>query len=370
MERIAAIFYDGKTSKAHTISIELVGSDRLLLFDRDGENKAFDSWEINNCKLGSFNSSSTFQLSHRSGDLFQQVEISDPPDTIIKAITKGQYKDRALFESILKGNAIKTIATSIAVLVLLVFAYIKWVSLYVGLAIVSIIPLSVEESIGKKSFNQYYNILNIDEEKSKVLQQFYSELDYSSEYDIEVYYAESDQVNAFALPGGKIVVFSELIRKTESWKELAALMAHEVAHINKRHTLRIMARQIGNYAVFSALTGDVAGVSSVIIETAITMNELVYNRSYEKEADLFGLQLMVDSEIDPAAMRLLFERLFDEHKELEGIMSHVELLSTHPLTTNRINYIETWLDSAQLNNYEGHNRARAKELWRELNSNE
>ena len=101
---------------------------------------------------------------------------------------------------------------------------------------------------------------------------------------------------------------SGILEIMEEEEELAALLAHEVSHINGRHSLRTISRNLSNYLLVSILTGDVGGFSSIIIENSDLISSLSFSRSLEKEADLEGINLMVKADIDPRGMVDLFER--------------------------------------------------------------
>lgn len=365
MEKLSATFFDGRTSKPNPIWLSLK-EEALQLFWEEGNLTPFASWELSDCRLDSFNSSSIVQLSHTTENVSQQLEIKSPPPELRAALKVMHTRDRFIFEMIFNGKAFKLVTGGILVLSLLVLIYVKWVSVFVGNTIVSLIPFSLETAIGNKAFDQYHALLSIDDEKTVLLNDFYRALDYPSDYKVEAYYCDDEIMNAFALPGGKIVVYGALIDETNSWQELAALFSHELMHIEKRHTMRIMARQLGNYAVFSVLTGDMAGITSVILESALTMNELVYTRSFEKEADMAGLELLIKKEITPIAMRELFGRLLKESNEIEEALKHLEVLSTHPLTEKRMAYIEEYLAGKEMLDFHGEENPEAEELWKRL----
>ena len=363
MSKIKATYFDGVSSKPKTIWISVYSASQLRLYASEDELRAFEEWDVLHIKKDSFNSSNALQLSYTDNELKKNVEIAEANEQLNAFVKCIHTHETRMFDFVLKRSALKVITSGILTLSLLIFIYVKWVSVAVGSAIVSIIPPSVEETIGTAAFNQMNPILSIDSSKSELLQTFYDELNFKSTYEISVFYDTRNTVNAFALPGGKIVVFDGLIQKTESWEELAALFGHELSHVNQRHSMRLMSRELGNYAVFSALTGDMAGISSVLVESAISLNELVYSRTYEKQADQEGLQILVENNIEPAAMMRLFERIFEENKNVEDFMKNLEMLSTHPLTDKRMDYIKEWITKEGLTEHQGEENEKAKGLW-------
>jgi beta-barrel assembly-enhancing protease len=148
---------------------------------------------------------------------------------------------------------------------------------------------------------------------------------------------DSDEVNAFALPGGFFFVNSGLILKTETEAELAGVMAHEIAHVAARHGTRQATRgQIVNYATLPLIfMGGWTGYAiQGIASAAIPLGFLKFSRGFESEADMLGLQYMYKAGYDPTAFVDFFEKIETLEKTKPGTMSKV--FSTHPMTEDRI----------------------------------
>ncbi|MCC6362478.1 MAG: M48 family metalloprotease [Bryobacterales bacterium] len=148
---------------------------------------------------------------------------------------------------------------------------------------------------------------------------------------------DSDEVNAFALPGGFFFVNSGLILKAESEAELAGVMAHEIAHVAARHGTRQATKgEIINYASLPLIfMGGWTGYAiQGIASAAIPLGFLKFSRGAEAEADMLGLQYLYKTGYDPTAFVDFFEKLESMEKAKPGTMSKV--FSTHPLTEDRI----------------------------------
>lgn len=148
---------------------------------------------------------------------------------------------------------------------------------------------------------------------------------------------DSDEVNAFALPGGFFFVNSGLILKAESEAELAGVMAYEIAHVAARHGTRQATKgEIINYASLPLIfMGGWTGYAiQGIASAAIPLGFLKFSRGAEAEADMLGLQYMYKTGYDPTAFVDFFEKLESLEKRRPGTMSKV--FSTHPLTGDRI----------------------------------
>jgi Zn-dependent protease with chaperone function len=148
-------------------------------------------------------------------------------------------------------------------------------------------------------------------------------------YKFEVTVVKSDVVNAFALPGGYIVVFTGLMKKAESGEEVAGVMAHELNHVLQRHGLERIVKQLGLVAVVSIVLGDQQGLAGLMKQLGVELLTLKFGREQETEADLTGLQLLHRAKIDPSGMIRFFERLSEKD---EG---RTEWLSTHPMSSAR-----------------------------------
>lgn len=135
--------------------------------------------------------------------------------------------------------------------------------------------------------------------------------------------ADAPDINAFAAPGGVIVVFSGLVRQAETPEELAGVLAHEVAHVELRHSLRAAVKGLGLRAALSLVFGEGAG--GTLAGAAADLTELKFSRDAEREADREGLRRLQAARIDPQSMLRFFARL-----EGAGAGAPPAWLSSHP----------------------------------------
>lgn len=200
--------------------------------------------------------------------------------------------------------------------------------------IVSRIPLSWEESLGESAYRQFLLGQTVVKEGAAVqavqavtdrLAAHLSE----SPYRFQVTVVESGTVNAFALPGGYIVVFTGLLKKANGPEEVAGVLGHELNHVLLRHAMERIVKNMGLIAVVTVLTGNQQGLTGVMKELGIELATLKFGREQELEADLGGLRLLHRAKVSPEGMITFFQRL----AESEGQV--VELLSTHPMSEAR-----------------------------------
>ena len=148
---------------------------------------------------------------------------------------------------------------------------------------------------------------------------------------------DSEDVNAFALPGGFFFVNTGLILKADDEAELAGVMAHEIAHVAARHGTRQATRgQLINYGSIPLIfMGGWAGFAiQQAAGVAIPLGFLKFSRGMESEADMLGLEYMYKAGYDPTAFVDFFEKIESLEKRKPGAVSKV--FSTHPLTDDRV----------------------------------
>ena len=148
---------------------------------------------------------------------------------------------------------------------------------------------------------------------------------------------DSDEVNAFALPGGFFFVNTGILMKADNEAEMAGVMAHEIAHVAARHGTRQATRgQLINYGSIPLIfLGGWAGYAiRQGAGLAIPLGFLSFSRGFESEADLLGLEYMYKAGYDPTAFVDFFEKIQSLEKKKPGTMSKV--FSSHPPTDSRI----------------------------------
>ncbi len=148
---------------------------------------------------------------------------------------------------------------------------------------------------------------------------------------------DSDEVNAFALPGGYFYVNKGLILAADNEAELAGVMAHEIAHVAARHAMENQGK--GALINYASLAGIIFGgpiVSQVLYNGGgilAGLASLKFSRGAEEEADSLGVQYLYASGYDPTAMATMFEKLASKNKKKPGTVT--KLFSTHPQSLER-----------------------------------
>ena len=172
-------------------------------------------------------------------------------------------------------------------------------------------------------------------------------------YAFEFHIIEDPEINAFALPGGPVVIHTGLLLAAESPEEVAGVLAHEIAHVTRRHGFQRVIESAGIFLLVQAFLGDVSGVLAVLADNATFLVNQKFSRDMEREADDLGWAYLTNARIDPRGMITLFEKLQAEqerllkHSPIGKIEKGLGLLSTHPDTEERIARLkEKWRESA------------------------
>jgi predicted Zn-dependent protease len=213
---------------------------------------------------------------------------------------------------------------------LCIVAYIYLVPLLASAA-VKAFPVSAEIELGEQLSRQYINESEKDS-STFYATRFFAQMHVPSEYPVRVHVIKSDELNAFAVPGGNIFIYTGLLKKLHNASELQALLSHELTHVTGRHSLRSILRQATSGIVISAFFGDIGGITQWLISRADDLKQLDYSRELETEADTKGFQLMIDHGMNPSAMLSLLEVLQSQAQAQPSMMKY---LSTHPETEAR-----------------------------------
>lgn len=216
-----------------------------------------------------------------------------------------------------------------------------------GQAAARALPISVDERIGNLAYRSM-DIDGVELHDPVVKQAIQKMVDRLSphaaikdiQFDIHVF--RSPMVNAFALPGGKIVVFTGLIEKADSPTQVAGVLGHEMAHVTLRHGLERVGQSLGMTAAVTLLIGDTGGVVTAGADLFQMASVNSYGRAQESAADAEGVRMMHAAGIDPTGLPKFFEILKQEEGEIPDAFAWI---STHPQHDDRIQSIEKQIAS-------------------------
>lgn len=203
----------------------------------------------------------------------------------------------------------------------------------------------------------------VDSFRTAQLQAFYDSLHYGGPYSMHLTVVKAPIENAFALPGGQIVVYDHMLDLVKTPEQLAALLAHETSHILLKHSTKSIFRAMAGRIALLSILGDFGSIAGMVAQQGDALASLSYSRALEREADQNGLKLMEKSQIPLRGMPDLFRNMLKSSPEgNSGGMS--AFLSTHPALEERIQ--ETELVATEKTNQPDTLRSGLVRIWQKL----
>jgi predicted Zn-dependent protease len=207
-----------------------------------------------------------------------------------------------------------------------------------GKAAVQALPISVDRQIGSAAFKS----MDLggpeitDEVVVGAMRSIVNRLAPHAAIDgmeFDVHVVDSPAVNAFALPGGTIVVFTGLISSADHADQVAGVLGHEISHATLRHGLQRIGQSLGIWAAVTLLLGDTGGLTAAAVDLFQVASINSYSQDHENAADAESVRMLHAAGIDPLALSRFFQTLEEEEGDLPGLVSWI---STHPQHAARI----------------------------------
>lgn len=165
-----------------------------------------------------------------------------------------------------------------------------------------------------------------------------------SQIQYQFYIVEDPTANAFALPGGHVLVTARLLELADRPEQIAGVVAHEIAHVTQKHGFRKIISSLGPYLIFRVFLGNSAGVLGVVGESSELLVNQSFSQEYELEADDVGWQSLVAAHIDPRGLPDMLRKLEAEQVKLAAAMPQLHAFSSHPATEKRIRRLDAKWD--------------------------
>lgn len=171
---------------------------------------------------------------------------------------------------------------------------------------------------------------------------------------IKTHLLNKDDVNAFALPNGHLIIYSGLLLNSDNQEELSGVICHEIAHIELNHVLTKLIKEVGLSTLISMTTGQRS--SETIQETAKILTSSAFDRNLEKEADIKAVDYLIKSNINPVPFANFLFKLSAKENDSPKYLNWV---STHPESKERAEYILKYCKNKKVK----HRSILAKETW-------
>ena len=322
-------YFDGKLPVSHPGSLMFDGQQVVVRTER--YSNRFDSGDL--------------KVSPRIGSTARHIALPDG----------GQFTaaDDPFWNTLAQDGSVEGVVAwlekrlGVALACVLVVAGLLLAGYFFGLPVaakhaVKRIPMETEVALGeqvltwfrKHQWIKYTELKSeTDEDLHIKLYDLTKELPLKNYYRLEVCRSELFGANAFALPGGIILITDEMYNLAETEEELLAVLAHEVGHVELRHTMRIVLQNSILAIGVATVTADIATLKTAIAGLPMLLARMKYSRNFEYEADEYAFRLLRQNGHSPSAFASIMARLSDAKPGTTGVSNY---LSSHPRIDERI----------------------------------
>lgn len=325
------LYFDGQSSRAWACQIDIRREEILIQIDETLEIIVWKLTDLISTEL----TNSTLVLKH--GDFpHKTLEINgEAALNYYELISKNSIRGKS--KLLFYKNKVLTICSLIIAFVCLCF-FTYWTLIpWLGEKATLLVPRKTEIQIGASMAESFKQTEKINTASTKLINQLVDSLQLKESYPIKITIVNAPTINAFALPGGHIFVYSGILQKMKYYNELVALLSHEISHVTHQHSLKSLGRSAATSIFISGLFGDISGISAGILDQANQLKQLRYSRELESEADREGVNFMIRYKVNPTGMLSLMKILGEENKSDSELLSY---LSTHPGTKERLNTLK------------------------------
>lgn len=332
-----AEYSDGKSAKIHQVKVTF--GERSLCIEGFGYDHQWDYQALNHIEK----TNSHFSIT--KGEEFPFETISFDDAQAYACFQKIASASEVLQDAHLQFEQAGNKAYAFAVVGIGIFlAVFHFLIIPFSIKIITEnFPTDMEAKLGESymAIATQYGI--IDEQKTAALSEFAHQINFDTNYDLQFYVVTSDLINAFALPGGKIVLFTALVDSMTNYHQLISLMGHETGHVELRHSLQSIFKEQSYSVIFNAISGGNSKIINSYLDVASSLNSLHSSRSHEQQADEYALKILTLNQADPQGIVELFEILSSGNES--SLIP--DILSTHPSPKNRIKELKNQIQ--QLN---------------------
>ena len=310
---VEAWLYDGETALRHPVEAEREG-DNLLIRFADGDTLALPP-----SRLVHIESRSGHQVYGRSDAQGWRLGIPAGEAAGLAAVLPRQQRYGGLIDRIGLAPAV---AAFLAVSAGVIFAGGKlpeWLAPHIPIAWEREYGAALVGDLGGKYCNGAGGQAALNKLAGKLS---------PAAGGLNIRVVNIDVVNAAALPGGTIVIFEELLAESDRPEDMAGVLAHELAHVERRHVTQAMIRDLGLGLVVSAFGGNTGGSVNGLLSAG-------YSRGSERQADSDAIAKLRAAGIDPLPTAGFFKKLADQEAKLGRVAQGLSYVSTHPMSQER-----------------------------------
>ncbi|MXW02287.1 MAG: M48 family metallopeptidase [Holophagales bacterium] len=334
MNAVACRYYDGKSSRRKAAALTFTDAGDLIVDGAELEERlVYRDVRIPN------RVADTPRFIHLPDGAVCEVQDNDALDELRVRLRRDDPEPRRdrfwrlvhRLDSTWRGAA-----AALAVVATVMYSFTRWGAPAVASLVVATTPQEAEALLGQNGLNLLRQLEVLEtsalepNRRNDLLAAFEEMKREAGVEHADLQFYSLGAPNAFALPGGTVVVTDELVEFAEHDEEIIAVLAHELGHVEGRHVLRSMAQRSTLLALWTAVTGDV----SLAALSVLGPDQLIaqsYSRDFERAADEFAADYLLRAGVSPTRLGDILERLERE----SGTGSFPTWLSSHPAAADR-----------------------------------
>ena len=347
MQKIYGFYFANGSSKKQEAFLLFDNNGFLSVFHRDGE-KLAEPENIRHVSIASRLGNTPRIIRFKDNRIFETSD-NDRIDACLK-----QFKPHHTFIHALESR-FRYVVIAFFATVLFVWGAIQYGIPALAEQVAFAIPAESSRMLGQGALEfldkGFLGTSTLPTERQEELRKKFSSLiNNEGSLSVRIEFRDAKKslgANAFALPDGTVVFTDQLVEMAENNDELIGVYAHEVGHIVRRHSMRNVLQSSAFAVIIIAVTGDVSSVPALITAAPTLIVQSGYSRNFEREADLFAVQQLLQHNIDPMNLGTVLTRmekadLCDEKKKNCHARKSdwTDYLSTHPGTDERILLIQ------------------------------
>lgn len=346
MQSVSIVFYDGVLSKPHPATLYPSGSDGIRVqYDDNGVKEHLFSRDQMTLIGAIGQRNPAIELNNDARIEFQSLDIPDWLPVENKSFNKRIWT---------LERSPSLILFSVVFVLALAFAVVKWGIPMTANVVAFKLPENTLNRLGNQAetyVNDYTKPSKLPKAvQEKIQAEYLSKV--AKDKPAKLKFREGDRIgaNALALPNNTIIVTDELINLAHSDQEIIGVLAHEQGHLLHRHSLQQALSSLGFSVLYVAITGDSSDLLTTLPLAIVGAN---YSRKFEKESDLYALNLMHEQKIETSHFANLLQRMSEEvGEEDQKGMKIFDVFSSHPATKERIEMVRKFEEQHQKNNLE------------------
>ena len=304
-----ATFFDGVTADQH--DAEVCASEGKLVLVAGGEAQAIPPDE-----LAIVDEDRGLLTLSRKGQPGWRLILDQPVDQSVRALLPGANRYGGWIDRVGLGRATLVLAGVAGAVLFVGYSAPAWLA--------PLVPASWEKNLGTALVGDFGDNACRDPAAQRALEKMAVRIEPAAKAPIAMTLIDVGVFNAAALPGGQIVIFDGALEETKNPDAMAGVLAHEIAHVRRRHVTQALIRELGIGSLIRLFAGGVGANAQQLVS-------LSYTRANEAEADADAIAALERADIDPRPTAELFRELSREDSSLDS----VEWLNSHPRSKDR-----------------------------------